>query len=233
MSDTGDEVAEYYIAPRCDEPLLIVHVDADLLIVDKPAFLFTVPGRGPENNDAVITRLRPDYPEAVIIHRLDLDTSGLLVVPLTARARSFLSKQIRERTMVKVYEALVWGLVAEDTGTIDLPLARDLENRPRCKVDPVAGKASVTHWEVLARDPENNRTLLRLTPVTGRQHQLRLHLASIGHPIIGCDLYAHAAALAASPRLLLHASELGFLHPENETPVTFRSPAPFGNNHAA
>lgn len=227
MNDNSDEPANYYIAPRCDEPLGILHVDADILIVDKPAFLFTVPGRGPENADAVITRLRVDYPEAVIIHRLDLDTSGLLVVPRTARARSVLSKQIRERTMVKVYEAVVWGVPAEDRGTIDLPIARDLENRPRCKIDDAEGKASVTHWEVIARDTVQQRTLLRLTPVTGRQHQLRLHLASIGHPIIGCDLYAHEEALAASPRLLLHAAELGFLHPENETPVTFRSPAPF------
>lgn len=227
----NDELPEtYYIAPRCDEPLRLVHVDDDLLIVDKPAFLFTVPGRGPENSDSVISRLRVDYPEAVIIHRLDLDTSGLLVVPRTARARSHLSQQIRERTLQKGYEALVWGLVADDSGMIDLPLAPDLENRPRSKVDP-AGKPSLTHFRVLRRDVDANAgigsTLLRLDPVTGRQHQLRLHLASIGHPIIGCDLYAHDDALRASPRLLLHACELGFAHPANDEFVTFVSPAPF------
>lgn len=226
MSDTDED--SYYIAPRCDEPLRILHVDDDLIIVDKPAFLFTVPGRGPENADSVISRLRADYPEAVIIHRLDLDTSGLLVVPRTQRARSVLSRQIRERTIRKVYTARVWGLVEADSGSIDLPLERDLENRPRMKVDPQAGKAALTHWQVLARDRAGRQTLLRLEPVTGRQHQLRLHLASIGHPILGCDLYAHEAALAASPRLLLHASELHFLHPDNETPVSFRAPASFG-----
>ena len=216
---------DYYIAPRCDDPLRIVHVDAELLVVDKPAFLYTVPGRGPENADSVISRLLPDYPEAVIIHRLDLDTSGLLVVPRTARARSVLSRQIREREFGKVYLARVRGTPAGDSGEIRLPLARDPDNRPLMKVDPIDGKPCLTRWQVLAR--EAGTTLLRLEPVTGRQHQLRLHLAAIGHPILGCDLYADAAALAASPRLLLHASELHFRHPESETPVSFRSPAPF------
>lgn len=224
MSD--DLPDNYYIAPRCDELLRIVHVDAELLIVDKPAFLYTVPGRGPENSDSVINRLLPDYPEAVIIHRLDLDTSGLLMVPRTARARSLLSKQIRERTLQKGYEAVVWGIVENDSGAIDSPLAPDPENWPRSKIDP-AGKSALTRFRVLARDEAGNRTRLRLDPVTGRQHQLRLHLASIGHPILGCDLYAHEQALAASARLLLHACELVFAHPADDRVVAFRSPAPF------
>jgi tRNA pseudouridine32 synthase/23S rRNA pseudouridine746 synthase len=220
--DTG-----YYVAPRCDEPLRVLHVDEDILIVDKPAFLFTVPGRGPENSDSVITRLRVDYPEAVIIHRLDLDTSGMLVVPRTQRARSRLSQQIRERTIEKIYEAVVWGLLAEDAGSIDLPLGPDFERRPLCRVDPANGKVALTHWQVIARDETAGTTRLRLAPVTGRQHQLRLHLASIGHPILGCDLYAHESALAASPRLLLHACALAFMHPGNGAPVRYESPAPF------
>lgn len=218
----NDTPGSYYIAPRCDAPLRILHVDDDLIVVDKPAFLYTVPGRGPENADSVITRLLPDYPEAVIIHRLDLDTSGLLVVPRTARARSELSKQIRERTIGKGYEAMVWGVVEEAAGIIDLPLAPDPERRPRSRVDP-AGKPSQTGYRVLSRDPGRNRTHLRLDPVTGRQHQLRLHLASLGHPILGCDLYAHEAALAASPRLLLHACELAFAHPADGRPVRYAS----------
>ncbi|MFZ5723279.1 MAG: RluA family pseudouridine synthase [Pseudomonadota bacterium] len=216
----------YYIAPPCEEPLRILHADDELLIVDKPAFLYTVPGRGPENSDSVITRLRVDYPEAVIIHRLDLDTSGLLMVPRTARARSELSRQIRERTLQKGYEAVVLGMVAEDSGTIDSALAPDPERWPRSRIDP-AGKSALTRYRVLARDPDGNRTRLRLDPVTGRQHQLRLHLASIGHPILGCDLYAHEEALRASPRLLLHACELGFVHPGSGEFTTFRSAAPF------
>lgn len=220
-------MSDYYIAPPCDQPLPILHLDDDLIIVDKPSPLFTIPGRGPENHDSVITRLQIDYPEAIIIHRLDLDTSGLLVVPRTFRGRSLLSLQIRERTMLKVYEAVVWGLVMAESGSIDLPLSRDMDNRPRCKVDHENGKASLTHYTVLARDAANNRTRLQLTPLTGRQHQLRLHLASAGHPILGCDLYAHDEAFRASPRLLLHASELGFTHPQTSAWFSIKSPAPF------
>ena len=210
MSDTPT----YYIAPRCEEPLEILHVDDDLLIVNKPAFLYTVPGRGPENSDSVITRLQPDYPEAVIVHRLDLDTSGLLVVARSERARQVLSQQIRDREMQKTYQAVVWGLVGEDEGDINLPIAKDWNDRPRCKIDYDEGKASLTHFVVEQRDDTHNRTLLLLTPETGRQHQLRLHLKSIGHPILGCDLYAHDDALNASPRLMLHASGLAFTHPD-------------------
>jgi tRNA pseudouridine32 synthase/23S rRNA pseudouridine746 synthase len=212
----------YYIAPQCDEPLRVLHVDDDLIVVEKPAFLYTVPGRGPENNDSVLTRLLTRFDDPVIVHRLDLDTSGLLVVALSVRARQELSRQIRDREMKKIYQAVVWGVVENDEGVIDLPIGKDWENRPRCKIDYDAGKPSLTRYRVLSRDPENNRTCLRLEPETGRQHQLRLHLKSIGHPILGCDLYAHDDALNASPRLMLHASELGFAHPENNKWVEWR-----------
>ena len=226
--DNGDaDGPGYYVAPPCDLPLRIVHVDDDIIIIDKPSGLFTIPGRGPENADSAITRLQVDYPEAIIIHRLDLDTSGLLVVPRTFRGRSKLSAQIRERTMQKVYEAMVWGIVENDTGSIDLPLRRDMENRPRVKIDHVEGKASLTHYEVLARDEINNRTHLRLEPLTGRQHQLRIHLASIGHPILGCDLYAHEEAYKALPRLMLHASVLGFAHPATDDWFSVEAPSGF------
>jgi tRNA pseudouridine32 synthase/23S rRNA pseudouridine746 synthase len=206
-------MADYYIAPRCDEPLRVLHVDDDLIVVEKPAFLYTVPGRGPENTDSVLTRLLTRFHDVVIVHRLDLDTSGLLVIARSLRARQELSRQIREREMKKIYQAVVWGIIENDEGVIDLPIGKDWENRPRCKIDYEAGKKSLTRYSVLSRDQQKNTTALRLQPETGRQHQLRLHLASIGHPIIGCDLYAHNEALNASPRLLLHASELGFIHP--------------------
>lgn len=208
------DTPSYYIAPRCDEPLQILHVDDDLIVVNKPAFLYTVPGRGPENSDSVITRLLPDYPEAVIVHRLDLDTSGLLVVARSERARQVLSQQIRDRQMQKTYQAVVWGIVEQDQGDINLPIAKDWNDRPRCKIDYDEGKASLTRFEVVERNTESNRTLLLLTPETGRQHQLRLHLKSIGHPILGCDLYAHEEALKATPRLMLHACGLAFQHPD-------------------
>lgn len=217
----------YYVAKPCHTPLVTLHVDPDIIVIDKPSGLYTIPGRGPENADSAITRLQLDYPEAIIIHRLDLDTSGLLVVPRTFRGRSMLSRQIRERTMQKVYEAIVWGLVADDSGSIELPLERDMANRPRMKIDHVAGKASLTHYSVIARDETRQRTHLRLTPVTGRQHQLRMHLASIGHPILGCDLYAHEAAYRAMPRLMLHATTLGFAHPASAAWFSISSPAPF------
>ena len=206
----------YYIAPRCDEELQILHVDDDLIVVNKPAFLYTVPGRGPENSDSVITRLQPDYPEAVIVHRLDLDTSGLLVVARSERARQVLSQQIRDREIQKTYQAVVWGIIEQDEGEINLPIGKDWENRPRCKIDYEEGKASLTYFAVEQRNPDTHRTLVTLKPVTGRQHQLRLHLKSIGHPILGCDLYAHDEALHAEPRLMLHACGLAFKHPDGQ-----------------
>lgn len=228
VNDSDHDGPGYYVAKPCHEPLRILHVDDDIIIIDKPAGLFTIPGRGPENADSAITRLQVDYPEAIIIHRLDLDTSGLLVVPRTFRGRSTLSAQIRERTMEKVYEAVVWGLVADDEGEINLPLRRDMENRPRVKIDHgEEGKASLTRYTVLRRDAETNRTLLRLTPHTGRQHQLRIHLASIGHPILGCDLYAHDEAFHAMPRLMLHAKALAFSHPATGDWFSVESPSGF------
>lgn len=227
-TDNGDDDGPgYYVAKPCHEPLRILHVDEDIIVIDKPSGLFTIPGRGPENADSAITRLQVDYPEAIIIHRLDLDTSGLLVVPRTFRGRSTLSAQIRERRMEKVYEAVVWGIVENDSGSIDLPLRRDMENRPRVKVCHLEGKASLTHYEVIRRDESARCTLLRLTPPTGRQHQLRIHLASIGHPILGCDLYAHEAAYLARPRLMLHASRLGFAHPATGDWFSIESPSGF------
>lgn len=215
--------ANYYIAPRCDEPLRVLHVDEDLVVVEKPAFLYTVPGRGPENTDSVLTRLLTRFADPVVVHRLDLDTSGLLVIALSVRARQELSRQIRERMMKKIYQAVVWGLVKESKGVIDLPIGKDWENRPRCKIDYESGKKSFTRYQVLSRNTEKNTTVLRLEPETGRQHQLRLHLASINHPIIGCDLYAHEEALNASSRLMLHASELGFFHPADNNWMSWRS----------
>jgi tRNA pseudouridine32 synthase/23S rRNA pseudouridine746 synthase len=227
LQHSDDDGPGYYVAKPCLAPLRILHVDDDIIIIDKPSGLFTIPGRGPENADSAITRLQRDYPEAIIIHRLDLDTSGLLVVPRTFRGRSKLSAQIRERSMEKIYEAVVWGLVADDEGSINLPLRRDMENRPRVKIDAVEGKASLTHYTVISRNAAANRTHLRLAPVTGRQHQLRIHLASIGHPILGCDLYAHDEAFRASDRLMLHAAQLGFSHPATDDWFSIESPAGF------
>lgn len=202
---------EPYIVPPCDAAVEILYADEHLLFVQKPTLLLSIPGRHPANADCVISRLRREYPTASIVHRLDLDTSGIMVIPLRPEVHSHLSRQFQERRVKKLYHAVVFGEVSQDEGEIDLPIARDWSNRPRQKICKLTGKSALTRYQVLERSAGRSRLLLR--PETGRSHQLRIHLAQIGHPILGCDLYAHAAALAASPRLLLHASYLGFEHP--------------------
>jgi tRNA pseudouridine32 synthase / 23S rRNA pseudouridine746 synthase len=213
-------VAEFttHIPPPCDEPLRIVFADEHIVVVDKPSGLLSVPGRFVK--DCVIRRLVFDYADVAIVHRLDLDTSGLLVLALNKPAARDLSRQFRERAVQKEYIAVVWGQPAAAVGTIDQPLSADPVNRPRHRVDP-QGKEAVTHYEVMATS--DGQSTLRLKPLTGRSHQLRVHLAHMGHPILGCDLYAHEAAFSAAPRLMLHATRLSFMHPYEKVPVTFAS----------
>jgi tRNA pseudouridine32 synthase/23S rRNA pseudouridine746 synthase len=216
---------EPYIVPRCDASVEVLYSDEALLFANKPQLLLSIPGRHPANRDCVIERLRLDYPDASIVHRLDLDTSGLMVIPLSREAHRHISRQFQERRVCKAYHAEVYGEVDNDSGKIDLPIAPDWTNRPRQKICRDRGKPSLTRYRVLARQP--GRTRLLLIPETGRTHQLRIHLAEIGHPILGCDLYAHADALAASPRLLLHASYLGFDHPISGNWIEHRCPPEF------
>lgn len=200
-----------YLVPHSQEPIRILYADDDLLLVRKPHLLLSVPGRHPLNRDCLITRLQRDYPGARIVHRLDLDTSGIMVIPLHRASHAHISRQFQERGVDKTYHAVVYGEVGPDAGEIDLAIAADWENRPRQVISAGRGKQALTRYEVLARQGDRTRLLLR--PVTGRSHQLRIHLAAIGHPILGCDLYAHDAALAMSERLLLHATTLEFTHP--------------------
>jgi tRNA pseudouridine32 synthase/23S rRNA pseudouridine746 synthase len=222
-----ESIHDLFVLPPCDGQVSILQYDPDFLLVDKPHRLLTVPGRNPLNSDCVISRLQGEYPGAAIVHRLDFDTSGILVVPLTKAALSHISRQFQQRTTRKIYQALVYGLVADDRGRIDLPIAPDPDHRPKYKVCHQTGKASVTEYRVLHRDPEHNTTRLALNPITGRSHQLRLHLQAIGHPILGCEFYAEGEARAAADRLLLHAEELGFVHPRTGEPVVGYSPVPF------
>ncbi len=217
---------QHYVVPRCDKQVRIVYQDEHLLLIDKPEFLLSVPGRGPENNDSVITRLQQNYPTARIVHRLDLDTSGIMIVPLSAAALSGLGRMFQQRQIKKEYHALVFGTPRDAHGCIDLPIARDWRHRPRQKIDFVNGKAARTDYQKLTTiDNQTSRLLLR--PYTGRSHQLRIHLRSVGHPILGCDLYAHAAAYDMSPRLMLHATRLAFAHPITAQPVDVKSAPPF------
>jgi tRNA pseudouridine32 synthase/23S rRNA pseudouridine746 synthase len=195
-----------------------------LLILDKPTLLLSVPGRHPLNHDCLLNRVSVRYPGVSAVHRLDLDTSGVMVVPRHREALSRLARQFQERRIDKSYTARVAGQVTEDIGEIDLPLVADWPNRPKQKVCFETGKQALTRWKVLSRD--DNSSLLALTPVTGRSHQLRIHMREIGHPILGCDFYAPGAVLNAAPRLLLHATSLRFAHPLSGEILTAHSPAP-------
>jgi len=214
-----------YIVPHSREAIRVLYQDSALLIVDKPHLLLSVPGRHPINKDSLIRRLEPLFPGVAAVHRLDLDTSGLLVVPITRPALSALSRNFQSRTVHKEYRALVWGEVKQDEGQIDIPIIADWHNRPLQKVCFETGKPSLTRYRVLARG--KNRTLLQLFPITGRSHQLRIHLREIGHPILGCDMYAHPEALNAAPRLMLHATRIAISHPLTGTTLRAYSPSPF------
>jgi tRNA pseudouridine32 synthase/23S rRNA pseudouridine746 synthase len=194
-------------------------------VVDKPTLLLSVPGRGPEKQDSVVTRLASEYPGIREVHRLDWETSGLMLLARTAEAHRELSRQFREREVSKSYIAVVYGALADEEGRVELALRADWPNRPRQMVDPVQGKPSLTLWRRLAI--ENGNTRVELTPVTGRSHQLRVHMQSLQHPILGDRLYAHPQAVEQAGRLLLHAVRLAFCHPSSGESLNFSSPVPF------
>jgi tRNA pseudouridine32 synthase/23S rRNA pseudouridine746 synthase len=186
-----------------------------------------VPGRGPERADCLSARVQALVADALVVHRLDMATSGLVVFGRGAAMQRALSIAFAERLVHKTYEAVVDGLLADDAGEIDLPLMADWPNRPRQKVDADAGKPSLTRWQVIARDTRCQTTRLALTPVTGRSHQLRVHLAAVGHAILGDELYAPPAAAAAAPRLLLHACGLVLPAIGCAAALSLRSACPF------
>jgi len=215
-----------YLVPHSQAPIRIVYEDRDLLLVDKPHHLLSVPGRHPLNHDSLIRRLQPRYPDVQAVHRLDLDTSGLMVVPKRRESLSELGRQFQRRQIEKEYTAIVWGEMEDDWGEIELPIATDWPNRPKQMICEERGKHALTRFEVLNRG--DNRSLVKLMPVTGRSHQLRIHMQSLGHPIIGCDMYAHPEALEASDRLLLHATRLKLCAPSTGNWLSAFSPIPFG-----
>lgn len=216
-----------FVPPRCLLPPRVIRVDEHLIAVDKASGLLSVPGRDINNRDCVVSRLEKDYGPILVVHRLDFDTSGVLLLAREARTQSELSKQFQARSVDKVYEAIVWGLVENDEGEIDLPLALDWPNRPLHKVDYEQGKPSLTRYRVLERDGANRRTRLALFPVTGRSHQLRVHLQALGHPILGCPLYGNTESQSAADRLLLHAKMLEFTHPTTGERIRLDAPVPF------
>jgi len=212
-----------YAPPR--GPIPIVHEDDDLLVVDKPDGLLTVPGRGEHLADCLLARLQAMRPEVLLCHRLDRDTSGIMVFALTKAAQRAMGRAFETRKVAKRYAARVWGEVAEARGTIDLPLIVDWENRPRQHVNHETGKPSVTDWQRLAVEGGTSR--MRLKPRTGRSHQLRVHMAEIGHPILGDPFYADGAARTDHDRLMLHAEGLKFAHPVTGKVLRLEVPCPF------
>ena len=213
MTDHTEEELPPYIVPFCEQDVEILYEDEHLLLVNKPDLLLSVPGRHRLNKDCMITRIQKTYPSASVVHRLDLDTSGIMIVPLNKPTHSHISRQFQERKVHKTYHAVVYGLVEEEQGKVELPIKADWENRPRQMICHEGGKHALTHYETLTRDSEKNCSRLLLKPVTGRSHQLRIHMRELGHPILGCDMYAHETALGMAPRLMLHATTLEFEHP--------------------
>lgn len=211
--------------PPLEPWLHILYQDEHIIVVNKPSGLLSVPGRLPEHSDSIMTRIQRDFPGAESVHRLDMATSGVMVVALTKAAERELKRQFREREPSKTYIAQVWGQLLPDEGLVDLPLICDWPNRPKQKVCFETGKAAQTEWEVLERDAVSCR--VQLKPITGRSHQLRVHMLAMGHPILGDNFYASPEAKALAPRLLLHAERLTITHPVFGNSMTFKQPAEF------
>lgn len=203
----------------------VLHADAQLLVLDKPTGLLSVPAKPPGPADCLEARVRAAYPEALLVHRLDGDTSGVMLFARTRLAQRHLGWQFERRQLRKTYVARVAGRVAGDAGRIDLPLICDWPNRPLQMVCHERGKAAVTDWKVLAR--ESDATRLELSPLSGRSHQLRVHMLALGHPILGDGFYAGPAARAAADRLQLHAAAIELRHPDGGAWVRFEAPLPF------
>ncbi len=202
--------------------LEILHQDKDILVVNKPSGLLSVPGRDPAHRDSIWARVLEQYPDPHIVHRLDMDTSGVMVLALRKNAERELKRQFRERETAKRYLARVWGHLPEKEGVVDLPLICDWPNRPKQMVCFENGKPSQTRYKVLSEDEHGS--LVELVPITGRSHQLRVHMLALGHPILGDRFYADGEALACAPRLMLHAAELTIKHPYSGQPLTFSAP---------
>ena len=231
--------------PAAPEPgglcqsLRLHHVDRDLLVIDKPAGLLAVPGKGPDKQDCLSARVQQRYPDARVVHRLDMATSGLMLMARTAAAQRLLSQAFALRQVQTRYVAVVCGHLttpldaANGWSLIDRPIAVDWPRRPVRVIDTLHGKPSQTRWKIdnghgpVSTAEQGTSTRLLLEPLTGRSHQLRVHLQALGHPILGDALYADAAVAAGSDRLLLHASALGFTHPVTGHWLAFESPAPF------
>ena len=212
---------------RAGQEFCLIHADRHLLVVSKPSRLLSVPGRGEDKQDCLINRVRNEFLDALIVHRLDFDTSGLLVLARGKDMHRRLSILFQERQVTKRYVAVVAGRPQPEAGEVNLPLIVDWPNRPLHKVDFAAGKPSLTFYRLLSHDENADRSRLELIPATGRTHQLRVHMQALGHPIVGDPLYAGETPRETADRLLLHAEYVAFEHPVRRKPLAFTSPPPF------
>jgi len=220
-------IIDTFIAPPCHAEIEILFQDEHLLLINKPSGLLSLSGKNPLNKDSVHFRLVQNFPTATLVHRLDFGTSGIMLVALNKAVNGHLTKQFQAATIRKTYHALLHGLVNQDSGTIDLPIAKDPENFPRQKICFTTGKSSQSHYQVIERTRAPEITRVIFTPLTGRTHQLRIHSRELGHAILGCDIYATDEICALAPRLMLHAATLEFEHPYSSESVMATCPCPF------
>lgn len=220
-------VIDNFVAPVCHQSIELLHQDEHILLINKPSGLLSLSGKNPLNLDSVHYRLAQTYPQISLIHRLDLGTSGLMLLALDKTSNAHLSQQFQARTVVKGYVAMLAGHVDAENGVIEAPISKDKALFPRLKVCFEQGQKAVSHYQVLERLTMPDRTRVLYTPQTGRTHQLRIHSQFIGHPILGCDLYGSEQTQAMAPRLLLHAAELQFEHPATGQLMTVSCPCPF------
>jgi tRNA pseudouridine32 synthase/23S rRNA pseudouridine746 synthase len=219
--------ADPFIVPECHQQIGILYQDESLILINKPSGLLTLSGKHPLNKDSVHYRLVQDFPSALMVHRLDFGTSGIMLVALNKAVNALLCKQFSERTVEKSYTAVLYGHLADDEGVIKLAIAKDKDNFPLQKICEVSGKMGESHYRVLERLSDPSRTRVEFTPMTGRTHQLRIHSREIGHPILGCDLYASDEAFFMADRLMLHASALVFDHPLSGERIQVQCECPF------
>ncbi len=216
-----------FIAPPCTDEIRILFQDDAILLIDKPSGLLSLSGKNPLNKDSVHYRLVQDFPTATLVHRLDFGTSGIMLVALNKQINSQLTKQFQAGTISKTYCAILHGHLAQDSGVIDLPIAKDPPNFPLQKICSATGKNALTHYRVIERIASPPSTRVLFSPASGRTHQLRIHSRELGHPILGCDLYSNAESHALAARLMLHAASIGFDHPITGKRMEWISHCPF------
>ncbi|WP_370980982.1 RluA family pseudouridine synthase [Agaribacterium sp. ZY112] len=221
------DIVDDFIAPLCAEEITVVYQDEHLLLINKPSGLLSLSGKNPLNKDSVHWRLVQSFPKATLLHRLDFSTSGLMLVALNKEVNGLLTKQFQERRISKRYIAILEGWTEKNHGFIEAPIAKDPTLFPRLKICDISGKVAKTEYRVLMREDEPRRTRVEFIPHTGRTHQLRIHSLALGYPILGCDLYSSATSHQGADRLLLHASQLEFVHPVTHKLLSIQCECPF------